>query len=46
MEEYISVDGEVVRLKHNLWSQLSASDLVALKEIAQQRLEAYYEDIE
>lgn len=46
MEEYISVDGDIVRFKHNLWSQLSASDLVALKEIAQQRLEAYYEGVE
>lgn len=46
MEDYISVDGDIVRFKHNLWSQLSASDLVALKEIAQQRLKVYYEDIE
>lgn len=46
MGDYISADGDIVQFRHNLWSQLSASDLVAIKEIAQQRLEVYYEDIE
>lgn len=45
MDEFISVDDYYVRIKSALWSQMTASDLVELKEIAQRRIEAYYEDI-
>jgi hypothetical protein len=46
MDEFISVDDDYVLIKSALWSQMTAADLVELKEIARQRLEAYYEDIE
>jgi len=46
MEDYIVVDDDAVRIKHAVWSRLSASDLVELKEIARQRLDTYYEDVE
>lgn len=46
MDEFISVDDDYVRIKSALWSQMTAADLVELKEIAQRRIEAYYEDIE
>jgi hypothetical protein len=29
-----------------IWAQMSAADLVELREIAQQRIEAYYEGVE
>ncbi len=45
MEEFILVDGDIVRFRHNLWKQLSAADLVEIKEIAQRRLDAYYESM-
>jgi hypothetical protein len=46
MDEFIAGDDNYVRIKPTLWSQMTAADLVELKEIAQRRIEAYYEDVE
>lgn len=46
MDEFISVDDDYVRIKPALWSQMTAANLVELKEIAQRRIEAYYDDVE
>lgn len=46
MDEFIALDDDYVRIKPALWSQMTASDLVELKEIAQRRIETYYEVIE
>ena len=46
MGAYLSVDEDFVRIKPAIWSQMTAADLVELKEIALRRLEAYYEGIE
>jgi len=46
MDEFITVDDDSVRIKSAIWTQMSAADLVELREIAQQRIEAYYETVE
>ena len=46
IDEFIAVDDDYVRIKPAIWSQMTAADLVELKEIAQRRIEAYYQDIE
>lgn len=46
MDEFITVDDDSVRIKSSIWAQMSAADLVELREIAQQRIEAYYEGVE
>ncbi len=46
MDEFISVDDDYVWIKPALWSQMTAADLVELKEIALRRIEAYYEEVE
>ena len=46
MDEFISVDDDYVRIKSALWSQMTAADLVEMKQIALRRVEAYYEGIE
>lgn len=46
MDEFITVDNDIVRIKTSIWAQMSAADLVELREIAQKRIEAYYEGVE
>ena len=46
MDEFITVDDDSVRIKSLIWAQMSAADLVELREIAQKRIEAYYEGVE
>jgi len=46
MDEFIAVDDDSVRIKPSIWVQMSAADLVELREIAQKRIEAYYEGVE
>lgn len=46
MDEFITVDDDSVRIKPAIWAQMSAADLVELREIAQRRIVAYYEDVE
>ena len=46
MDDFITVDDDSVRIKSSIWAQMSAADLVELREITQQRIEAYYEGIE
>jgi hypothetical protein len=46
MDEFIALDDDYVRIKPALWSQMTAADLIELKEIALRRIEAYYEDVE
>jgi hypothetical protein len=44
MDEFISVNEDYVRIKSALWSQMTAADLIELKEIALRRIQAYYDD--
>jgi len=44
MDDFITVDSDFVRIKPALWVQMSAADLVEIREIALLRLEAYYEE--
>lgn len=46
MDEFITVDDDSVRIKSSIWARMSAADLVELREIAQRRIEAYYEGVE
>ncbi len=46
MDAFIAVEDDDVRIKSALWSQMSAADLIELKEIALRRIEIYYEDAE
>lgn len=43
MEDYVSHENDTIRIRPTIWSQMSASDLVEIREIAQQRLEVYYD---
>lgn len=45
MEDFILLTDDVVQIKPSLWEQMRASDMVELKEIALQRIEAYYEEV-
>lgn len=46
MDEFITVDDAYVWIKTALWAQMTAADLIELKEIALRRIEAYYQDVE
>jgi hypothetical protein len=46
MDEFITMDDDSVWIKPTIWAQMSAADLVDLREIAQQRIESYYEGVE
>jgi hypothetical protein len=46
LSDFIAADDDYVWIKPVLWSQMTASDLVELKEIALQRIKAYYEGVE
>ena len=43
MDDFIGSDDEAVFIKPSLWSQMRAADLAELREVAQQRVAAYYE---
>lgn len=46
MDEFIIVDDDTIQIKPAIWKEMSAADFVELREIAQRRIETYYQDLD